>query len=348
MRALITTTINVPGNLDKWREALDPGDVIIVAGDVQSPHDEIEEFLGDVPGNNIYLRPNQQEGWAVSEHIGWRCIQRRNIALLEAMRYSPEYIISVDDDNYPTSVLQIVTYDEILRGVRPSPQVHSQSGWFNPGLACMPAVTHRGYPLRQRAIDAQQLDYHVSHFNEQTSVGVAASLWIGDPDIDAIERLATDPTVESLTFPRFTLAPGTWAPFNSQATAFLDVLAPAFFMWPGVGRYDDIWASYLMRAVMQKHGFLTHYGEPLVRQARNEHDVLKDLEAEMFGMRWNTSIINILRHAAQNIEGEDVIADVEHIFAYLRRAEFLPAQLFNAFDAWISDVSAVQSELAAR
>lgn len=348
MRALITTTINVPGNLDKWREALDEDDVVIVAGDLQSPHEEIVNFMNDLPGRNFYLHPEQQTGWAVSDFIGWRCIQRRNIALLEALRYDPEYVISVDDDNYPMSALQIVEYDEIMRGHRTAPMVFSSSGWFNPGLACVPSVTHRGYPLAQRAIDAKHLEYNLTHFSAPMPVGVAASLWVGDPDIDAIERLATDPEVQSIAFPRFTLAPGTWAPFNSQATAIRGDLAPAFFMWPGVGRYDDIWASYLMRALMQHHGYVVHYGEPLVRQNRNEHDVIKDLEAEMFGMRHNGSIIGALRHAAANMRDEDIVANLELAFHYVGKLHTMPPNLAGAFDAWLTDLRTVQVELASR
>lgn len=348
MRALISTTINVPGNLTQWREALDDTDAVIIAGDVQSPHDEITAYMATLPGHNVYLHPDHQTHWAVSEHIGWRCIQRRNIALLEAMRLDPEYIISVDDDNYPMTALQIIEYDEILRGHRTAPMVHSASGWFNPGLACIPSVVHRGYPLKQRVVDGQRLDYNLSHFSEPAPVGVAASLWLGDPDIDAIERLTTDPTIEAIAFPRFILSPGTWAPFNSQATAIIGQLAPGFFMWPGVGRYDDIWASYLMRALMQKHGYSVHYGEPFVRQHRNEHDVLKDLEHEMFGMRFNGDVIGALRHAAQNLEGDDIVNDMARALDYVRRLELMPQQTINAFKAWITDVRTVQVELASR
>lgn len=346
MRALITTTINVPGNLEKWREALDDDDVVVVAGDQQSPHAEIADFMASLPGTNVYLHPDQQTDWAISSVIGWRCIQRRNVALLEALRYDPTYVISVDDDNYPTTPLQIIEYDEIFSGHRVAPQVFTQSGWFNPGLACVPAVTHRGYPLRQRVIEKKCVEYDLINFAQPVRVGVAASLWIGDPDVDAIERLAVDPEVESISFPRFTLAPGTWAPFNSQATAVISELAPAFFMWPGVGRYDDIWASYLMRAIMQRHGYLVHYGEPIVRQDRNEHDVLRDLEAEMFGMRYNGLVISTLRHVAQNLPGDDVVGDLEVAFSYLRRLDFLPSVVANAFDAWLFDVRTVQRELA--
>src|SRR5687767_10437313 len=101
-RALITTTIRVPHNLREWRRAgFDDDDVFIIAGDQRTPHSDMIAFLRTLPGNNIYLAPHDQEKWASSKVIEWHSIQRRNIALLEAMKLKPEWIITVDDDNWP-------------------------------------------------------------------------------------------------------------------------------------------------------------------------------------------------------------------------------------------------------
>ena len=88
--ALITTTINVPHVLTQWAKSMTPDDVIIVAGDQTSPHDEIIDLLIEISEttgvNTQYLAPHVQMKWASSEAIGWKSIQRRNIALLEAMQ----------------------------------------------------------------------------------------------------------------------------------------------------------------------------------------------------------------------------------------------------------------------
>ena len=39
---------------------------------------------------------------------------------------------------------------------------------------------------------------------------------------------------------------GTWSPFNSQNTALSAKIIPAYPLSPKVGRYDDIWASYVI------------------------------------------------------------------------------------------------------
>ena len=33
--------------------------------------------------------------------IGWKCIQRRNFALIQAYKYGADVIATIDDDNIP-------------------------------------------------------------------------------------------------------------------------------------------------------------------------------------------------------------------------------------------------------
>jgi len=83
---------------------------------------------------------------------------------------------------------------------------------------------------------------------------------------------------------QFVLQPGTWSPFNSQNTSLLREVIPAYFLSPCIGRYDDIWSSYIVTRIAQHLGDVICYGHPLVRQKRNVHDYWKDLEAERVGM----------------------------------------------------------------
>jgi len=51
----------------------------------------------------VYLTPDEQCKYKCSELLGWNTITRRNIALLEALRWGADVIITVDDDNIPLS-----------------------------------------------------------------------------------------------------------------------------------------------------------------------------------------------------------------------------------------------------
>ena len=56
------------------------------------------------------------------------------------------------------------------------------------------------------------------------------------------------------------------------------------FVSPFAGRYDDIISGYLMRAVLDIHDIYVSYGNPLVFQDRNPHNLVSDLRNELNGM----------------------------------------------------------------
>lgn len=340
--AIITTTINVPYNLRDWARFTDVDDVIIIAGDHKSPHDEIENLCKELEHNHgitvVYLSPKKQLRWHSSDAIGWNKIQRRNIALLESLTYNPDFIVTIDDDNFPESETQMLDYKRALFDKHENSLViTSSNGWFNIGDAYYPPIIHRGYPLDQRHA-RPDLGTHLSRDN----IGVVASLWIGDPDIDAIERIHRNPTVsEPSGLSNIVTAKGTWCPFNSQATAFRRELAPLMMMWPGVGRFDDIWASYVTRAVMDHIGLHVSYGRPFVRQERNEHNLLNDLRNEMYGYEHTPRLCEFLRSISfrKPINGRHNVIDLAHqVYAELRTLDFISASTHNAFTAWMEDI----------
>lgn len=335
-RVLITTTINVPHNLTAWRNAgFDDTDVFIVAGDMKTPHDDVRKLLETLPGDNRYLHPDNQTYWASSMAIGWNSIQRRNIALLEAIKLNPtNWIITVDDDNWPMEPNQAQHIDRYLCGNSANNYltVFSESGWWNCGSMLEPPVVHRGYPISLRPLP--DLDPSISYEFTQSTVGVLASLWIGDPDIDAIQRLFKKIDVISCNPQNHLLAKGTWCPFNSQATAYLTNLAPLMSVWPGIGRYDDIWSSYMARAVMDRHGYHVMYGHPTVRQGRNQHNLLHDLHEELHGYRHTEELCDKLRNAP--LGSEDLIVDLAMAMQCVR--PIVPHDTNRFFTSWIWDI----------
>lgn len=345
--ALITTTINVPTVLTQWVESgMTEDDVIIVAGDRKSPHVDIKALLSQISTEHSittqYMPPEDHERFTVSDSIGWNCIQRRNIALLRAMELKPEFIITIDDDNAPTATNQITRLITIMRGEREyqASAVSTNTRWYNPGRHCHTdlgrPVVHRGYPLSQRHVTPL---YTYEH--RQPPIGVAAMLWTGEPDIDAVERIVNRPNVTHIDG-SMTLMPGTWAPFNTQATMIRGDLAPALFMFPHVGRYDDIWASYVYRRIADKRGYGAYYGRPAVHQDRNEHDLLRDLYDELFGMQWNERFIERVQSTTLR-DDDSVLTDVAEIYVDLMAANgrFLPLPTIVAMEDWINDVEKV-------
>jgi hypothetical protein len=346
-RALITTTINVPTNLMHWAPLLDAGDLIVVAGDLKTPHDEVRKLLAELESvhrvRTLYLAPGDTtQRYATHSVVGYNSIQRRNLALLEALRDPDwDYLITVDDDNYPEDSHWVVAVDEYLFAddVNDARRLATSSGWFNVGELCHPRVTHRGYPLEQRHHVAARLSDSSS---TPTRVGVFASLWLGDPDIDAIERAVLDPCVEDIAG-SVTLDAGTWCPFNSQATAYRRELAPIMYMWPHVGRMDDIWSSLAARAVMDVLGWHVRYGRPAVWQERNAHDVATDISNELIGYRYTTQLAEQLRDMTVGVDPTaSPVEAARTVYARISNyATMLPARTIAGFSAWFSDLESI-------
>jgi Reversibly glycosylated polypeptide len=295
---IVTTTIYVPRALEKYGENArfyghDQVNFIVI-GDKKTPPetrafcDSIAaryypcEYL-DIEDQREYLEP-YPELW---RHLPFNSIQRRDIGLLKAWEDGADVVITVDDDNW------MLNHDFVrLHGVvgeQPElPAVESSSGWFNVCSMLEEAqgtqFYHRGFPRGERWKEAESFTC-VAPLRRR--IAVNAGLWLDDPDIDAMTRLERPISIRGMREgapQRFILQPGTWSPFNSQNTALLREVIPAYFLSPCIGRYDDIWPSYIVTRIANHLGDVIAYGHPLLRQQRNEHDLWKDLDAERVGM----------------------------------------------------------------
>lgn len=240
-----------------------PGWNLVVVGDMKTPHHEY-----DLPGVT-YLHPQKQATIdpELSNLIGWNCIQRRNMGFVYALQQGAEIVATVDDDNDPKS-----NWGNVLPGEIDVKQVNPIGLAFDP-LYHHKNVWHRGLPAEciatRRIVSTND--------GGKVKAGVVASLWNGDPDIDALCRLQHPDVVE---FAEMTPYIGTKpAPFNSQNTILTADALRDYFCFPGIGRYDDIYASY----VCQAYGHKVVFTGPTVTQKRAGHDLLKDFEAEVYG-----------------------------------------------------------------
>ena len=294
---IVTTTIYVPDALEKYcRNARFHGHSdlsFIVIGDMKTPP-ETRAFCDTLKSRYYpceYLSIADQESYlerfpALWNHLPFNSIQRRDIGLLKAWEDNADVIITVDDDNW------MLNHDFVrLHGVvGQSPELpafETSSGWFNVCSMLEEAsgtlFYHRGFPRAERWKEDGSF---VCVAPIRRRVAVNAGLWLDDPDIDAMTRLERPIVVKGMKsgYSRFALQPGTWSPFNSQNTALMRDVIPAYFLSPCVGRYDDIWPSYLVTRIANHLGDVIAYGHPLLRQRRNEHNLWKDLDAERVGM----------------------------------------------------------------
>ena len=306
-KAIVTTTINVPYLLEGYaRNVQEYGhdDVLfVVAGDKKTPP-EAQSFcrrLGaDSRNHVVYLTVEDQEEYLgrypeLRAHLPFNCIQRRNVGILLAYEEGADVIITIDDDNY-ISDGDFVGCHSIVGTTKNIETYRSSNGWFN---VCDYLIEESGYPFYHRGFPIMarwpEREEFTSCF-QQVKIAVNAGLWLEEPDIDAITRLTLP--IKTTGYRRddnFALAPGTWSPFNSQNTAIAREVIPAYFLCPNIGRYDDIWASYVVKAIADHLNQVVTFGYPLVKQTRNPHNNLSDLEQELEGMSLTDAFCDRLR-----------------------------------------------------
>jgi hypothetical protein len=332
--ALITTSINVPSVLSLYRR-FDPSASVrfFCAIDEKTPRAAYTflESLGNcqVVGATSYK---------CDSLIGWNSIQRRNLALLEALKWGAQIVVSVDDDNLCLDPNYFYQFESLLSRRWDDPRggpdwsglcAHSVNGWFDPGQFLTPPAIHRGFPAHivpetwfEAVTDAK--------------IGVAAGMVLGDPDTSAIERIAKRPNVggvAEILKAGIAVDNKTWTVFNSQNSAIVRELAPAWSMWCGVSRYDDILASLMVQRVMRDRGYHVHFGRPFVLQERNKHDLVKDLVDELWGMQNIVAIAKAMDRV--ELEGKSVIGDTRQIFLTL--SQKVPALTVDAGLAFLED-----------
>jgi len=279
---IITTTINSPTEAIQKFDQMEDWKLIVI-GDKKTPNTYNLS-------NGIYLTPDDQENYDkdLSDAIGWNCIQRRNFGLLKAYELGADLIATIDDDNIPlnnwgknlmvSKDIELNYYETDEIAFDPISVTNHSNLW------------HRGFPL-------QLLSKRKSKkIRMNICPDIQADFWNGDPDIDAICRMEHRPECEFKNH-YFPFSSNKFSPFNSQNTFLSKKIIKNYFLFPHIGRMDDIWASYYVESL----GFKVVYNHPTVYQDRNEHDLTIDLKKEVIGYENNLKLLNELNKNPDNI-----------------------------------------------
>lgn len=276
----MVTTVKVPRALEWYRE-IGPGVPFYVIGDEQADDAEIGAFCAGIGAVYYSATAQRQLGYACSDLLRWRDPARRSIGCLEAARDGADVIIMADDDNLPLDAGYFTSHTQALARPFSGLTMAGDRGWADPGALLSPPVHHRGFP-HELWHDCQ----FALHWATGLRVGVNQGMVLGDPDIDAAERITSRPAVMGVSAPAdagVALGPGVYAPFNAQNTAFHRDLLPLMVMHAPAARFLDIWAAYIAERVMGATGWAVRYGHPYVWQQRNDHVLATDLALELRG-----------------------------------------------------------------
>ena len=297
-KVIVTTTINPPTEAIQKFEKMSDWDLVVV-GDKKTPS-------AYKLSRGVYVSPDEQEKYdkALSDAIGWNCIQRRNFGLLWAHDLGADIIAVVDDDNIPLDGWG----KDLLLGREVETNFYETSApAFDPvGATNEKKIWHRGFPFQLIPIR----DYS-KKTKKKLKASIQADFWNGDPDVDAVCRMEHAPDVkfEDGYFP---IASNKLSPFNSQNTFISKSVLEDYFLFPHIGRMDDIWAAYYVQA----KGHSVIYGKASVFQLRNPHDLIKDMKLEYIGYENNMKLLDALYKNPDNI------------------LEFLPPKSVEAFELY--------------
>jgi len=298
-KVIVTTTINPPTKAIRRFDRMEEWELVVI-GDLKTPKDYNLK-------RGIYVTPKMQEEYdkKLSDAIGWNCIQRRNFGLLWAKDLGADIVAVIDDDNIPLEgwgqalmigkPVEVFFYETELPAFDPV-------GATNEGY-----LWHRGYPLQLLA----QREYSKCT-KKIITPDVQADFWNGDPDIDAICRMEHAPQCQ-FDPDQFPIAANKMGPFNSQNTFISTKILKNYFLFPYIGRMDDIWASYYVQA----RGAKVVYGKPSVYQERNVHNLVMDMKQEYLGYEHNLYLIR------------DLADDPEKIMNYLPQQSKTAVKLFK-------------------
>lgn len=328
-----TTTIRIPNALKVLRKFAAHNVKFFVALDHNSDFKAISTW-GDPDDQFCWMTPDWQKKYKCSEALGWRTLARRNTAFLAALEWGCDAIYSHDDDNLVTegTFFERIEVDfEPFSGIK----VSNAKGWFDPGSLLIPTTRQRGVPWNH-------LYANWAEPVTDAKVGVVSGLIVGDPDCDASTRMEKSPDIGSvhvLGQAGVVVDAQTWTIFNSQNTSILRELIPAFFLMPAVGRHDDVYGSLIVQRVMRERGYHVHLGAPFCYQARNPHNLITDLRAEIDGMENVQKLADLLDHIP--LPGKSVIADVRIIYEQLQNCAFIPRASAVAGLLWLEDCEGV-------
>ena len=139
-KVIVTTTINPPTKAIETFQAMQDWELVVI-GDKKTPRDYRSQ-------RGVYVTPEEQEKYdpALSEAIGWNCIQRRSFGLLWAKDMKADVVAVVDDDNIPLAgwgqnllvgrEVEVDYYETDLPAFDPVGATNHGHLW------------HRGYPLQ--------------------------------------------------------------------------------------------------------------------------------------------------------------------------------------------------------
>jgi hypothetical protein len=332
-RAIVITSISSPNEALRTfaRGASERGIRFVVVGDEASP----ATFRLD--GCEFFDIARQTGTGFRTAAVGRRRhYARKNVGYLIAMGGGAEVVVESDDDNLPEAAFWEG------RPRRVDAAIVTQMGWINVYQYFTDArIWPRGLPLDSIQDAAPERSLLCSG---EVDAPIQQGLADGNPDVDAVYRLALPLPVKFRQDTSIALARECWCPFNSQNTTWWREAFPLLYLpsWCSF-RMTDIWRSFVAQRIAWENGWVVLFHGATVRQERNEHHLMRDFEDEVPGYLYNRRIANCLEALALRAGGENSNDNLRICYEALVREKCVDARELGLLDAWLEDVSAALS-----
>lgn len=302
---------------------------LIVVGDKKTPANWQHE-------NAIYLPVDLQKeiGGALAEILPWNHYSRKLIGYLYAMKEGAQVIADVDDDNIPYSnwgeIPLEVEYDLVDH-----PGFVNIYQFFSDTF-----IWPRGLPLDKVRQPMPPLEKKIK--SPKTSIW--QFLANGDPDVDAIHRLLFNQIINFKEHPPIVLDKGTYSPFNSQNTLFLEDVFPLLYLPSTVTfRYTDILRGFVAQPILWAHGLRLGFASATVYQERNPHNYMKDFESEVPMYLFSEKSVQL---AFESVSPDNsMIINLYKVYETLGNYGIVSEKEINILQAWNNELSSLSARV---
>ncbi len=191
-------------------------------------------------------------------------------------------------------------------------------------------------PINRIKEDASLID----QFKEdEVNCPIQQGLANQNPDVDAIYRIIAKLQLDFNKSQSVALGQNAWCPFNSQNTtwfkeAFSLLYLPSYCSF----RMTDIWSSFIAQRIAWANGWPVLFHQATMEQYRNEHNLLKDFEAEIPGYM-NNERIGLLLSELNIPQGRyEVYEALRMCYAKLVEEGIFDQKELEVLEAWIKDL----------
>ena len=302
---------------------------LIIVGDLKTPHKSYDNK------NIIYIHPekNLTNYQLFSNKLPFNHYSRKNIGYLYAIKNKYDVIFDTDDDNYPLENFENwKTLKDTKIITEPKfPNIYS--------LFTNVHIWPRGFPLEliNKSEEIKINDNNIIYSN----IGIYQSIANDDPDVDAIFRLTNQNYNKNIIFDEdksFILNKNVYTQGNTQITFWIckELFHLLYIPCTVSFRFCDILKMYIAQKCMWEYNKQLCYISPIVKQKRNDHDLMKDFISE-YSMY--SSIFNIINRIFEDIKLNGDKEDIIIIYKKLLENNIVKEEEINILQEWINAIN---------